>query len=112
MTKLYMLLSGGTALLLHVVFGWQYAVIGAIVAGAIFQDKPVMAGVLTLVATWGGLVIYNFTVATEETMKMVGIMAALIGDIPPFMTVGITILIAAVLGAAGGWLGAAPLRKS
>lgn len=106
-----MLLSAGTALLLHLVFGWQYAVIGAIVAGALFKEKPVIAGMLTLVTCWGGLVIYNFTVATEETMKMVGIMAAIIGDIPSFMIVGLTVLIAAVLGAAGGWLGAAPLRK-
>ena len=111
MKKLHFLLSAGTALLLHLILGWQFAVIGAVVAGALFNEKPIWAGVLTMVVCWGGLVIYNFTVATEETMKMVGIMAALIGDIPPFMTVGLTVLIAAILGAAGGWLGAALFRK-
>ena len=107
MTKLYMLLSIGIALVLHLVFGWQYAVIGAIIAGALLKERPVLAGMITLISCWGGLVVYSFSVASEETMRMVVIMSAIIGDLPPFATVALTVGIAAILGATGGWLGAA-----
>ncbi len=102
----------GIALLLHLLIGWPYAIVGAVVAGALFKEHSVMAGVWTLVATWGGLVIYSFAVATEETTNMVTVVAALIGDLPPIMTVVLTIGIAAILGAIGGWLGSVPLKKN
>ena len=114
MTKLYMLLSSVIALVLHLVFGWQYAIVGAIVAGALNKKHPVLAGMLTLLATWLGLVVYSFIVAPQETSKMAVVMGAIFGikdGISPFVTILMTVGIAALLGAAGGWLGSAPIRK-
>lgn len=111
MTKLYILLSAGVALALHLLVGWQYAIVGSVIAGVMIKDRPIIAGILTLVATWGGLVIYTYTVAPEETTAMAIVVAAIFGDLPPIMTVLITIAVAALIGGVGGWLGSVPIKK-
>jgi hypothetical protein len=99
------------ALGFHIFIGWQYSVVGAILAGALVKSRPVLAGVSTLVLCWGGMIIYNFWVAGPESIEMIRVIAVLIGDMPPILTVTLTIGIAALLGMLGGWLGAVPINK-
>ena len=48
---------------------------------------------------------YTALTAPAETASLLETMGSLFGDIPGFMIVVITLLIAAVLGGLGGWIG-------
>lgn len=107
MTKHAMIIGLVVAYLCHLTLGWQYSVIGAIVAGFLAPKKGVRAGALSLGLGWGLLIIFNFVVATPETVEMTRIMAALLGGLPSFVTVLLTLLIGLLLGTIGGWVGSA-----
>ncbi len=95
------------ALAFHLALGWQFSAIGAIVAGFLAPQKGVRVGALSVAFGWGLLIIFNFVVATPETVEMTRIMAALLGNLPPFVTVLITLCIGLLLGSIGGWVGSA-----
>jgi len=94
-----------TALVFHVFLGWWLAALGAVIAGRLGSRNATILGSATLFVSWGLLIGYNFTVASAETAEMTRVTAALIGGLPAWVTIAATLVIAAVLGAIGGWLG-------
>ncbi len=78
---------------------------GAIIAGVWYTERPVLGGMSTLVLSWGGMMAYTAFIAPAETVNMLQTMGSLLGDIPGSLIVVITLLIAAVLGGLGGWIG-------
>ena len=107
MTKHALIIGLLVALLCHLALGWQYSAIGAIVAGFIAPEKGIRVGALSLGFGWALLIIFNFVVATPETIEMTRIMAALLGGLPSFVIVLLTLLIGLLLGTIGGWVGSA-----
>ena len=112
MTKHAMIIGLLVALLCHLALGWQYSAIGAIVAGFLAPEKGIRVGALSLGFGWGLLIIFNFVVATPETVEMTRIMAALLGGLPSFVIVLLTLLIGLLLGTIGGWVGSAFILTS
>ena len=101
-----------TAIVLHFFLGWQFSVIGAMVAGFFSTGSSWKAGMMALGTAWGLLVLYNFMVAPSESITFIELVGALFGGMPGFVVVVLTVAIGMVLGAAGGWAGSVPVRKN
>ena len=109
------LAGSAAALLLHIGVGWMLSSAGAVLAGLLVASayggrpsaaaKAILTGVITMIVAWGSVVIYNFVRVPEETAEMARIVAALLGDLPAFVTITVTLSVAGLLGAAGGYLG-------
>jgi len=105
MARIPILTGALIALGIHLAFGWQYSVLGGVLAGLLAPDKAVWSGSIALFLSWGSLVVYNFVTAGQETINMIGVIAQLMGELPSVVAVAVTLMIALVLGALGGWLG-------
>lgn len=100
------------ALTLHLLLGWMWSVIGAIVAGGMSRRLGPLVGTTSLVLAWGVAILYSFLRAPDETAEMTRVVAALLGNLPPPVTVALTLFIAAALGLTGGWFGSTLRRLS
>ncbi|MDA0683026.1 MAG: hypothetical protein O2797_08835 [Bacteroidetes bacterium] len=105
------ILSLLVSIALHVFMGWSWSIAGAVLVGALQPRLGWLAGGTVLTLSWGLLIGSNFFVAPKETFNMINTVAQLIGDLPGFVTVAATLMIAFVLGSASGWLGAAITQK-
>lgn len=112
MKHLILLVTAAMAFIIHSFFGWSFSIVAAIVAGAWYKTRPVAGGMATLVLSWGTMMAYTSITAPRETANMLEIMGSLFGDLPGFVIVLVALMIAAVLGGIGGWIGAASTRMT
>lgn len=94
------------SVVVHILVGWGWTFIVAVAAGYILGRSGWMTGALVLAAGWMLLVGYNFRVAPYETGQMLATMGALMGNLPAWLVVCVTLLIGTALGALGGAAGA------
>jgi hypothetical protein len=94
------------ALALHLTLGWLATILAGVVAGAWFIRKGWLWGGAVGVADWAILVAYNFIVASGPVSRMTAAVGGILGNLPGWAVVAVTLLIGAVLGMAGGYLGA------
>lgn len=95
---------------MHLAFGWMYSVVGPIVAGYLSGRRSVRTGMAVQVLAWGLLVGWNVAVAPQESLNFMETLAGLLGGMPAFVTPLLVVVMAALSGAAAGWLGGS-LRK-
>lgn len=100
-----LLLAALCALALHILLGWQWSLIGGIVAGYGVRRFAWAAGMIVVALSWILLVVYNFAVAPAEMARFVKITSGLFGNMPGPILVLTTILIGALLGVLGGIIG-------
>jgi len=102
-----MLLILGTviALAVHILLGWQWSLVGGVVAGYGVRRFAWAAGMIAVALSWTLLIVYNFAVAPAEMARFVNIASGLFGNMPGPMLVLTTILIGALLGVLGGMIG-------
>ena len=93
------------ALALHILLGWQWSLIGGVIAGFGVRRFAWAAGMIAVALSWMLLVVYNFAVAPAEMARFVKIASGLFGNMPGPMLVLATILIGALLGVLGGMTG-------
>jgi len=91
----------------HIVLGWEYGVVGAIFVGWAAENGGFKLGAMTMGISWSILIGYNFIIAGPESVKMIKVMASIMGDLPGFATIVITLGVSLVLGGIGGLSGAA-----
>ena len=94
------------ALLLHLALGWMWSVGGAIVGGYLADRKGWMVGGFGLTLAWTAIILFRFVQAPYQVSEMARVMAALLGNMPAVVTYVVTIGISAILGVAGGAVGA------
>lgn len=95
---------------MHVAFGWMFSVAGPIVAGYLAGRRSVRMGMAAQVLAWGLLMGWNVAVAPQESLNFMETLAGLLGGMPAFVTPLLVLAMAALSGAAAGWLGGS-LRK-
>ena len=91
MSRVHLLTCVLVALGTHYVFGWQFSILGAFVAGYLATNHPIRSGMLTMVISWGVLIVYNIAVAPTENAEMLRVMGVILGDLPAFVPVAITL---------------------
>ena len=91
---------------LHLLLGWAWTIGGGIAVGLYRVDRAWLMGGISVGFGWAVFVAHAFLVSPEPTMRLLGIMGAIFGDVPGiFILIG-TILVGILLGIAGGALGA------
>ena len=91
----------------HLTIGWMWSVIGAIVGGWVSDRRGWWIGGAGLAISWLALIILSLVQAPSQVAEMARVVAALLGEFPPFTTYLITVLIGGILGVLGGFVGSA-----
>lgn len=93
------------AFLLHFVLGWAWTFAAGVGAGVWQGRGGWHLGALAVGIDWAVWVIYSYTVDARAVHLMTETMGGVLGNMPFFAVVVLTLLIAAVLGGLGGAVG-------
>ncbi|PSQ98838.1 MAG: hypothetical protein BRD48_05940 [Bacteroidetes bacterium QS_9_68_14] len=93
------------ALAVHLTLGWAWTLAAGIAGGAWARQRGWLVGLVGVAAAWAALVAYNFAAAPNATTRMARTVGALLGNLPGWATVLATVLMGALLGTTGGFIG-------
>ena len=93
------------ALVLHVLLGWAWTLGAGVVAGVWAGRRGWFVGGMGVGLSWLVLVVYNFIIAAGPVGRMTETLGGILGNLPGFAVVGITLVIGVLLGTLGGGLG-------
>ncbi|GIV59128.1 hypothetical protein GQ464_015365 [Rhodocaloribacter litoris] len=93
------------SLVLHLTLGWAWTLLAGVVAGWWKGRGGWWAGAAGVGLGWLVLVAYNYAVAAAAIAEMTRVVGAILGNLPGFVVVGLTLLIGSALGALGGAAG-------
>lgn len=93
------------ALLVHLLLGWPWTIAAGVAAGFVYERQGWLYGALVVGVDWLVLVLYNYLVDARAVGVMTDTMGAIMGNMPSFAIVAITILIGLLLGLVGGAAG-------
>lgn len=101
--KLVILAAG--ALALHLVLGWAWTLAAGIAAGLWVGRGGWLLGAASVGLEWLVLIAYNFLVDARAVRLMTEAVGSILGNLPFWMIVALTLFIAVLLGALGGAVG-------
>ena len=99
------LIPVAVTLVIHLVLGWRWDLLGGVVAGWMWIDGGWWRGAASVGAVWLGLVMYTLIVATGPTLELHSVLAGMAGDMPSWSVPLIVVLIGILIGAVGGSIG-------
>ena len=94
-----------TSLLLHVLIGWMWGTLGAVLGGWSVGEKGWLVGSIGIATSWTAIVLYSYITSHSQVAEMARVTGELIGGLPPFTTYAVTVLMGSLLGLFGGFLG-------
>ena len=93
------------AFMLHFALGWAWTLAAGVGAGVWQGRGGWHLGALAVAMEWAGWVIYSFTVDARAVHLMTETMGGVLGNMPFFAVVVLTLLIGVILGGLGGGVG-------
>jgi len=93
------------ALVLHVLLGWPWSILGGAIAGFASGRTGWIVGAAAVGFSWAILILYNFAVAPPEMARFLRITGGLFGNMSGPMVVVVTVLIGVLIGLLGGTIG-------
>lgn len=93
------------ALVVHVLLGWPWSILGGAVAGFASSRTGWIVGAAAVGFSWALLILYNFAVAPPEMARFLRITGGLLGNMSGSMVVGVTVLMGVLIGLLGGAIG-------
>ncbi len=93
------------AMLLHVVLGWPWSILGGVAAGVASTKTGWLLGMVAVGMSWSMLILYNFVVAPDETSRFLTITGGLFGNMSGPTLVVVTVSLGLLLGLLGGVIG-------
>ncbi len=102
---LFLLAGMVAAFLLHLGLGWQWTVLGGLIAGLSSSRWGALVGGFAVTLEWAALVLFNFAVAPAESARFVDIGSRLLGGMAPAMLVAATVALGGIVGLMGGAIG-------
>ena len=94
------------SLLLHMGLGWEWTLLAGMAAGLWFSVRSWLMGAAAVGCEWLLVVLYNYAVDSRAVGLMTEAMGAILGNLPGFTIVAITLAIGLLLGGLGGAIGA------
>jgi len=94
-----------TSLILHILIGWMWGAAGAVFGGWLVGEKGWIVGLIGIATSWTAIIIYSYVSASYQVLEMARVVGELMGGLPPFSTFVVTVLMGALLGLFGGFLG-------
>lgn len=104
MTKGILIVAIST-LILHLLIGWMWGVLGAVLGGWLIGEKGWIVGSIGVAIAWAAIIIYSYLQASYQVAEMARVIGELIGGLPPFTTYALTVLLGGLLGLFGGAVG-------
>lgn len=93
------------ALMLHLFLGWQWTLLAGVVYGFYARRLGALLSSLACGLSWAQLVLWNLAVAPFETGNLTEAVGGLLGNIPSWAVVAVTILIGMLCGLLGALIG-------
>ncbi len=99
------LVLAALALALHLLLGWAWTLAGGVAAGLWIGRGGWLLGGVSVGFEWLMLVLYNYAVDARAVHLMTESVGSILGNMPFFIIVALTLLIGVLLGALGGAAG-------
>lgn len=93
------------AVLLHLILGWEWTLGAGLAAGYAFERRGWLYGALVVGCDWLALLVYNYLVDARAIGVMTDTLGGMLGNMPSFAVVAMTVLIGLLLGLIGGAAG-------
>ena len=93
------------SVIIHVFLGWAWTITSGAAVGFLFGRHGWIYGALVVGGDWVVLLIYSYLVDARALRVMTETMGSIMGNMPSFAIVAITVLIGALLGLVGGAAG-------
>lgn len=93
------------SLLFHIVLGWEWSLLGGIFCGMMTAKNPGLWGGICVGSSWMILVAFNLIRAREAVLEMITVTGQIVGNLPGFVIVLLTVLIGSALGFVGALVG-------
>lgn len=93
------------AFFLHLLLGWAFTMLAGIVAGLWHGHGGWRLGAAAVTLDWAVWLIYSYAVDARAVHLMTQTIGSILGNMPFFIIVGLTLMIGTLLGAAGGFIG-------
>lgn len=94
-----------SAVVIHLLLGWAWTLLVGLAAGLLFGRHGWLHGALVVGADWLALIVYNYLVDARAVRVMTDTMGGILGNLPSFAIVAITVFIGTLLGLIGGAAG-------
>lgn len=91
--------------LLHVLLGWEWTILAGVAAGYVYDRRGWLLGALIVAADWLLLVLFNYLVDARAIGAMTTAVGSILGNMPSFAVVAMTLSIGFMLGLLGGAAG-------
>lgn len=91
--------------LLHVLLGWEWTILAGVAAGYVYDRRGWLLGALIVAADWLLLVLFNVLVDARAIGAMTAAVGSILGNMPSFAVVAMTLCIGFLLGLLGGAAG-------
>lgn len=92
-------------LFLHTMLGWQWTLLGGVVAGLITVKKGWLWGGVGVAMGWGIVLLSRYVAASGALGRMLDTTGQILGNLPGEVVVVLTLLMGGILGMLGGTLG-------
>lgn len=93
------------ALLFHVLLGWEWSLLGGVFCGMMIAKKPGLWGAMCVGGAWLLLAVFNLLWARDAVLEMITVTGQIMGNLPGFVIVLLTVLIGSALGFVGALAG-------
>lgn len=90
---------------LHLLLGWMWTPLAAVVAGLFQARWATLRGGLGVMLDWASMLLWSYAVAPRPTGEMIDVLGGILGNMPGAAIVGLTLTLAFMLGALGGLAG-------
>ena len=100
------------ALAIHLILGWAWTILAGIAVGAWAVQRGWLLGGGGVGLSWLVLILYNMIIAPGPVGRMTETFGGILGNLPGFSIIAITLLIGVLLGTVGGGLGTQIRRLS
>lgn len=106
MTYLIKLLAtAAAAALLHTVLGWGWTFFAGLGAGVWQGRGGWYLGAIGVGIEWAGWIIFSYAVDARAVHVMTQTMGSILGNMPFFVVVALTLIMASLIGGLGGGMG-------
>ena len=94
-----------TSILLHVLFGWEWTVLAGVLCGWLVVKRGWLWGLVSVAGGWGLIVLYDYYSAPAPIGRMLDATGQILGNLPGWVVVVLTVLIGGLIGMLGGLAG-------
>ena len=99
------LLCAAVTIAIHLLLGWEWTILGGLLCGWLLPERGGWWGMAAVGGAWAVLVAFNGLAAPGPVGSMLQTTGTILGNLPAWLVVVLTVLIGILLGGLGGAIG-------